>query len=137
MRGSVMKMVLAACAAALLVACAHGKTADFPMAVAEPAEAAQVYVIRSNELYGWGLTVDVTLSGAAIAHLRTGEHIRFMVPAGLYQIGIGEYGVSTALEKGRNYYFLISVDDTPSGFEIERIDAGRGEEWLTKTRRLP
>jgi hypothetical protein len=131
-----MKMLLAACAAAILAACAHGKTADFPLAVVEPAEAAQVYVIRSSELFGWGLSVEATLNGAAIARLRTGEHIRFMVPAGLYQIGIGASGMSVALEKGRNYYFLISVSDTPSGFEIERIDAGRGEEWLTKTRRL-
>jgi hypothetical protein len=131
-----MKMLLAACAAAMLFACAHGKTADFPVGVAEPAEAAQVYVIRNNQLYGWGLTLDATLNGAVIAHLREGEHIRFLVPPGIYQIGIRQSGISAALEKGRNYYFLISVEETPSGFEIERIDAGRGEEWLTKTRRL-
>lgn len=137
MRGSVMKKVLAACAAALLVACAHGKTSNFPPVAAEPAEAAQVYVIRSSELFGWGLTVGVTLNGAVIAHLRSGEYIRFLVPSGLHRIGIGESVVVAALEKGRNYYFLISVDDTPSGFEIERIDTARGEEWLTKTRPLP
>lgn len=132
-----MKLLLAACAAAMLIACAHGKTANFPTSVANPAEAAQVYVIRDNRLYGWGLTVEATLNGAAIAHLRAGEHIRFLVPPGLHQIGIRESGLSAALEKGRNYFFLISVDNTPSGFEIERIDTGRGEEWLTKTRRLP
>ncbi len=121
----------------MLIACAHGKTANFPTSVANPAEAAQVYVIRDNRLYGWGLTVEATLNGAAIAHLRAGEHIRFLVPPGLHQIGIRESGLSAALEKGRNYFFLISVDNTPSGFEIERIDTGRGEEWLTKTRRLP
>lgn len=132
-----MKLLLAACAAAMLIACAHGKTANFPTSVANPAEAAQVYVIRDNRLYGWGLTVEATLNGAAIAHLRAGEHIRFLVPPGLHQIGIRESGLSAALEKGRNYFFLISVDNTPSGFEIERIDTSRGEEWLTKTRRLP
>lgn len=132
-----MKLLIAACAAALLIACAHGRTADFPRFAADPAEAAQVYVIRNNHLYGWGLTVEATLNGAAIAHLRAGEHIRFLVPPGLYQIGIRQSDISTALEKGRNYYFLISVDDTPSGFEIERIDTANGEEWLTKTRPLP
>ncbi|MCU0560183.1 MAG: DUF2846 domain-containing protein [Desulfobacterales bacterium] len=132
-----MKPLIAACAAALLIACAHGKTADFPRFAADPAEAAQVYIIRNNQLFGWGLTVEATLNGAAIARLRSGEHIRFLVPPGLYQIGISESIVSVALEKGRNYYFLISVDDTPSGFEIERIDTARGEEWLMKTRPLP
>ena len=132
-----MKLLLAAGAAAMLLACTHGKTADFPTGVARPAEAAQVYVIRDDRPYGWGLTVDATLDGTAIAHLKAGEHIRFLLPPGLHQIGIRNSGLSAAFEKGRNYYFLISVNDTPSGFEIERIDTGRGEEWLTKTRRLP
>ncbi|MFO7707751.1 MAG: hypothetical protein R6V84_06235 [Desulfobacterales bacterium] len=131
-----MKQLLAACLAAMLIACTHGKTQNFPIAAIEPAEAAQVYVIRNNNLFDWGLAVEATLNGVAIAHLRAGEHIRFLVPPGLHQIGIRESGVGAALEQGRNYYFLISVADTPNGFEIERIDTGRGEEWLTKTRRL-
>ncbi len=131
-----MKRLLAVWSAALLIACAHGKTPEFPAGAIEPADAAQVYVIRSNELFGFGLSVGVNLNDATIAHLRAGEHIRFVVPPGLHRIGIRTSGVSAALDRGRTYYFLISVDDSPAGFEIERLDGGRGEEWLTKTRRL-
>jgi len=117
-----MKNLLAAlCAAALLAACAHGKTAVFP-AAADPANAAQVYVIRNNNLFGWGLSVTVTLNGAAIAHLQAGEHIALRLPPGLYSVGITESN--------------SSADYTPTGFEIESIAAGRGEEWLSKTKLL-
>ena len=130
-----MKNLLALCAAALLAACAHGKTADFP-AAADRADAAQVYVIRNNNLFGWGLSVTVTLNEVAIAHLQAGEHIALRLPPGLYSVGITESSTSAAFEKGRHYYFLVSADYTPTGFEIESITAGRGEEWLSKTKLL-
>jgi len=130
-----MKNLLALCAAALLVACAHGKTTDFP-ATADPANAAQVYVIRNNNLFGWGLSVTVTLNEVTIAHLQAGEHIALRLPPGLYSVGITESRTSAAFEKGRRYYFLVSADYTPTGFEIESVAAGRGEEWLSKTKLL-
>ena len=130
-----MKNLLALCAAVLLAACAHGKTADFP-AAADRADAAQVYVIRNNNLFGWGLSVTVTLNAVAIAHLQAGEHIALRLPPGLYSVGITESSTSAAFEKGRHYYFLVSADYTPTGFEIESLAAGRGEEWLSKTKLL-
>jgi hypothetical protein len=130
-----MKNLLTLCAAALLAACAHGKTADFP-AAADRTDAAQVYVIRNNNLFGWGLSVTVTLNEVAIAHLQAGEHIALRLPPGLYSVGITESSISAAFEKGRHYYFLVSADYTPTGFEIESITAGRGEEWLSKTKLL-
>ena len=131
-----MKNLLALVAAVLLAACAHGKTADFP-AAADRADAAQVYVIRNNNLFGWGLSVTVTLNEVAIAHLQAGEHIALSLPPGLYSVGITESSTSAAFEKGRHYYFLVSADYTPTGFEIESLAAGRGEEWLSKTKLLP
>jgi hypothetical protein len=131
-----MKNLLALCAAALLAACAHGKTADFP-AAADPADVAQVYVIRNNNLFGWGLSVTVTLNEVAIAHLQAGEHIALRLPPGLYRLGITESSISAAFEKGHKYYFLVSAEYTSTGFEIESIAAGRGEEWLSKTKLLP
>ncbi len=130
-----MKNLLALCAAALLAACAHGKTADFP-AAADPADVAQVYVIRNNNLFGWGLSVTVTLNEVAIAHLQAGEHIALRLPPGLYRLGITESSISAAFEKGHKYYFLVSAEYTSTGFEIESIAAGRGEEWLSKTKLL-
>jgi len=128
-----MKNLLALCAAALLAACAHGKTADFP-AAADPADAA--HVIRNNNLFGWGFSVAVTLNGTVIARLQAGEHIALRLRPGLYSVGITESSISAAFEKGRKYYYLVTADYTPTGFEIESIAAGRGEEWLSKTKLL-
>jgi len=130
-----MKNLLALCAAALLAACAHGKTADFP-AAADPADAAHVYVLRNNNLFGWGFSVAVTLNGTVIARLQAGEHIALRLRPGLYSVGITESSISAAFEKGRKYYYLVTADYTPTGFEIESIAAGRGEEWLSKTKLL-
>jgi hypothetical protein len=130
-----MKNLLGLCVAALLAACAHGKTADFP-AAADPADAAQVYIIRNNNLFGWGFSVPVTLNGAAIAHLQAGEYIILRLPPGLYSVGITESSISAAFERGRTYYFLVSADYTPTGFEIESIAPRRGEKWLSKTKLL-
>ena len=62
----------------LLAACAHGKTEQFPAAV-DAADAPEIFIIRNNNLYGWGFSLDVTLDEAVIARLRSGEYISFLV----------------------------------------------------------
>jgi hypothetical protein len=119
-----------------LAACSHGRTAHFPQA-ADPAQAAEVFVIRDNTLLGWGLSVKVLLDEEVIAHLRAGEHLSFQIAPGIYRIGITESTITAAFESGRAYYYLIGTDDSPSGFRIERLDAGRGRAWVSKTTALP
>ena len=116
----------------LLTACAHGKTENFP-AVVDTADAAEIFVIRNNNLFGWGFSQDVTLDGAVIAHLRSGEHITFLIESGFHTVGISKKQVSVPCASGQKYYFLISVNYTELGFEIERISNPKGEHWISKT----
>jgi hypothetical protein len=117
----------------MTVACSHGRTASFPTA-ADPDQMGQVVVIRNDNLFGWGISVNVTFNDVVIARLRTGEHVTFPAAPGLHTVGVAERGISVAVERHRRYYFLISAEDTPSGFEIERLDPGRGEQWVAKTK---
>lgn len=130
-----MKKAWVTAAAMLIAACSHGLAPSLPPA-ADPANSAQVWVVRNNNLFGWGLSVNVLLDGAVIAHLRAGDHVAIRVTPGLHRIGITDSGMNVALEKGGRYYFLVSTDTSPSGFEIERLDVGRGEDWVAKTTRL-
>jgi hypothetical protein len=117
----------------LAVACSHGRTASFPSA-ANPDMMGEVTVVRNDNLFGWGLSVKVTFNEVVIARLRAGEHVTFPAAPGLHTVGVAERGISVAVERHRRYYFLISPEDSPAGFEIERLDPGRGEEWVAKTK---
>ena len=117
----------------LVTACSHGRTTSFPTA-ADPDALGQVVVIRNDNLFGWGLSVKVTFNDVVVARLRAGEHVTFPAAPGLHTVGVAERGISVAVERHRRYYFLISAEDTPAGFEIERLDPGRGEEWVAKTK---
>jgi hypothetical protein len=116
-----------------LLSCAHGKTANFPT-LDDPAANAQVYVIRDNNLMGWGFSLKVALDDSIIARLRSGEYISFYVKPGFHSLGISEPTLTVPLEKGKKYYFLISADYTSFGFELDRISDNQGEYWLERTK---
>jgi hypothetical protein len=128
-----MKRFAILLAVVLAVACSHGRTPQFP-AAADPAGAGQVFVVRNDNLFDWWLSVKVSYNDVVIARLRAGEHVAFRVPPGLHTVGVADRGISVAVEPNRRYYFLISTEDSPAGFEIERLDPGRGEEWVAKTK---
>ena len=117
----------------LLLSCAHGKTDHF-QTVANTADAAQVYVIRDNNLVGWGFSLKVTLDESIIARLRSGEYVSFYVEPGFHSLGVSEPTLSVPFAKGEKYYFLIGADYSKFGFEIQRIGNEKGERWLTKTK---
>jgi len=131
-----MKRALLVLSVFLAAACSHGRTPNFPSA-ADPAGAGRVAVVRNDNLFGWWLSVKVTLDDAVIARIRSGEHVVFQVPPGLHTVGVADRGISVAVEKDRTYYFLISAEDSPAGFEIERLDPRRGEDWVSRTRPAP
>ena len=117
----------------LLLSCAHGKTDHFPT-VADTADAAHVYVIRDNNLMGWGFSLKVALNKSIIARLRSGEYVSFYVKPGFHSLGISEPTLTVPFAKGEKYYFLIGADYSQFGFEIQRIGIEKGERWLTKTK---
>jgi hypothetical protein len=131
-----MKRAAVLLSAFLMIACSHGVTPNLPSGM-DPADAGYVAVIRNNNLFGWGLSVKVTLDDRVLAHIRAGEHVTFYVTPGLHTVGVADRGISIPVERNQKYYFLISTDASQAGFEIERLGSGRGEEWLSKTRPTP
>ncbi|MCP4622551.1 MAG: hypothetical protein GY850_03360 [bacterium] len=121
--------------ALLILSCAHGKTGSFPT-LDNPAANARVYVIRDNNLVGWGFSLKVVLDGSVIAGLRSGEYITFYVEPGFHSLGVSEPTVTVPFEKENTYYFLISADYTIFGFELHRISDLQAERWLAKTKPL-
>jgi hypothetical protein len=119
--------------ALLLLSCAHGKTDRFPTA-ADTANAAHVYIIRDNNLVGWGFSLKVALDDAIIARLRSGEYVSFYVKPGFHSVGISEPTLTVPFAKGEKYYFLIGADYSRFGFEIQRIGNEKGKQWLAKTK---
>jgi hypothetical protein len=101
-----------------------------------PAGAGQMAVVRNDNLFDWWVSVKVTFDDRVIGHIRAGEHMVFQAPPGLHTIGVADRGISVAVEGNRKYYFLISADTSQAGFEIERLDSRRGEEWVSKTKPL-
>jgi hypothetical protein len=127
------KIITLTALAVLLISCAHGKTDHFPT-VSDTSDAAKVFVIRDNNLVGWGFSLKVALDEFIIARLRSGEHVSFYVKPGFHSLGVSEPTLTVPFAKGRQYYFLIAADYSQFGFEIQRLGDEKGERWLTKTR---
>ncbi|CAB1067852.1 hypothetical protein D1AOALGA4SA_150 [Olavius algarvensis Delta 1 endosymbiont] len=121
--------------AATLLSCAHGKTDTFPT-LENPADNAQVFVMRDNNFMGWGFSLKVALDDSIIARLRSGERINFNVKPGFHSLGVSEPTLTVPFEKGHTYYFLISADYTRFGFELHRISDQQAQQWLSKTKPL-
>jgi hypothetical protein len=119
----------------LLLSCAHGKTDSFPT-LEDPADNARVFVIRDNNLMGWGFSLKVALDDKIIARLRSGEYVAFYVKPGFHSLGVSEPSVTVPFDKGKKYYFLISADYTSFGFDLQRISDQQAEYWLAKTKPL-
>ena len=127
------KLIFLSLAAILTLSCAHGKTEHFPK-VENPSEAAEVFVIRDNNLLGWGMSLKVALDDYIIARLRSGEYVSFYVHPGFHSLGISEPTLTVPFEKGRTYHFLISADYTKFGFDIQRIGTQQADMWLSRTK---
>jgi hypothetical protein len=116
-----------------LFACSHGKTHHFP-SIEDSADAAEVFIIRNNNLFGWGFSLKVLFDDAVIARLRAGEYISFYVMPDFHTVGISKSSITVPFSAGQKYYFLISADYTQFGFEIDRISTLKGENWIAKTK---
>jgi len=117
----------------LLLSCTHGKTDHFPT-VLDTTDAAEVFVIRDNNLVGWGFSLKVALDESIIARLRSGEYVSFYVKPGFHSLGVSEPTLTVPFAKGEKYYFLIGADYSRFGFEIHRIGKEKGERWLAKAK---
>ena len=127
------KNLILAAFAVLIIACAHGKTEQFP-AVENQSEAAEVFVIRDNNFMGWGMSLKVALDDSIIARLRSGEYVTFYVQPGFHSLGVSKPTMTVPFEKGQTYHFLISAEYTKFGFDIRRIGGQQADMWISKTK---
>lgn len=121
--------------ALVTIACTHGKTENFPD-LEQSAETAEIFIIRNNNLLGWGFSVKVYYDEMLIANLRAGEHLSFFVRPGFHSVGTSDTQITVPINAGQKHYFLISANYTQMGFEISRISKEKGENWLNKTKPL-
>ena len=119
----------------VIAACAHGKTEYFPDA-GQTEDAAEVFIIRNNNLLGMGFSLKVQFDENVIARLRAGEHISFFTEPGFHSVGTSDTTIKVPFAAGQKYYFLISAQYSQFGFEIERISSLKGENWVAKTKQL-
>ena len=127
------KLIVLSLAASLALSCAHGKTEHFPK-VENRSEAAEIFVIRDNNLLGLGMSLKVALDDAIIARLRSGEYVSFYVEPGFHSLGVTEPTLTVPFEKGRTYHFLISADYTKFGFDMRRLGTQQADIWLSRTK---
>ena len=129
------KNVLLLVLALILFSCAHGKTDSFPQ-TGSSTESAEVVVIRSDELVGWGFSQKLILDGNVIAGLRAGEYVTFFVTPGFHTLGVGEDSITMPFRQGQTHYFLIRVSYSSFGFDFSRIDKQRAAYWMARAKPL-
>jgi hypothetical protein len=115
--------------------CDHGTTEYFPD-TGQTEDAAEVFIIRNNNLLGMGYSLKVQFDENVIARLRAGEHVSFFIEPGFHSVGTSDATITVPFATGQKYYFLISAQYSQFGFEIERISSLKGESWVAKTKQL-
>ena len=127
------KLIILSIGVMLIISCAHGKTEHYPV-VENQSEAAEVFVIRDNNLLGWGTSLKVALNDSIIARLRSGEYVAFYLNPGFHSLGVTKPTITVPFEKGHTYHFLISADYTKFGFDMRQIGTQQADMWLSKTK---
>lgn len=133
---AIMKKYLILVSLAFVIfACAHGKTEHFPQAP-QTRDAAEIIIIRNNNLLGMGISIKVYFNEKVIARLRAGEHVSFLIEPGLHSVGTSDTKITVPCGAGQKYYFLLSAQYSQFGFEIERISSNKGKDWVAKTKQI-
>ncbi len=78
--------------------------------------------------------MNVVLDGNVIARLQSGEYVTFYINSGIHAIGTPETTITVPLGAGRKHYFLIEVDASKFGFDIEQINEKEAQSWIAKSR---
>ncbi len=122
----------------LLIGCAHGLIGELPV-IANPDEAAEVYIIRGHNFFGSAASAYVLLDKEYILAIRIDEHTKFLAPPGEHMIGFKFRGnpamrIPVEFKPQRKYYYGIKI-----GFGSVTLWPINEEEaipWLQKTKYL-
>jgi len=131
-----MKRATFALLTLLLAGCtAHGRIGALPEIV-QPADAAEIVVIREWRFMAAARTLSVTVDGAAVYGMETNEHVIIRVAPGYHVVGIGAPGLNEGTAgvqavPQQRYYFRAE-----SGFFgplLQPIGAEAGQALMAKT----
>lgn len=126
-----MQIRLAFMISALIIfSCVH-QDLQLPEPFSSTSNASQVYIIRENRFFGFGIPLTVMFDDAIICRLQEGEYVTFGVEPGIHTLGLSHATATMPFEAKQNYYFLVSTSDDKFGFEIERVDDERGAYFVS------
>ena len=114
----------------ILLSCAH-RELQLPEHTFSATKASQVFIIRESRFFGFGLALTVMFDDAVICNLQAGEYVTFSVKPGFHTLGLSESTLMVPFATKRNYYFLIKTSPNKFGFEIERINDGIGNYFIS------
>lgn len=123
----------------LCVSCAPPSyiTKSFPREQGE--NLSKVWVIRSYNPTGVGLSVEVLIDKKPIAYLNIGEYIEFSLRPEVHTLGVavggmGEYEKQINFEPGKEYYFLTGPGAT--AFDYYQLTKEKGQERLKRMKKI-
>jgi hypothetical protein len=127
--------------ALLLGGCAHGALG--PLLPVDPAQAAEIAVIRTTRFVGCATPLPVTVDGHDAYGLACGEHVILTVPSGERIIGVknwrwfvtDENTIALTVASGGRYYLRLDVSGL-GGPALSRITEETGRALIEKTTRL-
>jgi hypothetical protein len=127
--------------ALLFIGCAHGMLGPLP--AVDPAQAAEIVVIRPSGFVGCGAPLSVTVDGRDAYGLACGEHVVLTVHEGERIIGVkhrtwfvsDENTTAFNVAASRRYYLRLDTSGM-GGPVLNRITEETGRALVAKTTRL-
>ncbi|MEJ2364442.1 MAG: hypothetical protein P8075_06415 [Deltaproteobacteria bacterium] len=121
-----MKSLLVLVSAILIMGCASGPLTRLPT-IEDEKRSGEVTLIRTSNFIGVAVSYIITLNGAEIFGIRSGQYTKFKLNEGEYEIGVkcfGGSGSTWRLDSIRfnatsnsNSYFLVSPNYSCAGIK--------------------
>jgi hypothetical protein len=128
----------------LLAGCTtHGLIGALPT-IPNPTDAAEIVVIREWRFIGGGANLEITLDGAPVYGISTGEHVSLRVAPGYHVVGVfpkgpwkNESTVNVQAAPQQRYYFRIETSNPLApDFILQPVGAEVGQALMAKTTRI-
>jgi hypothetical protein len=101
----------------------------------DPANAAEIFIIRTRSIVGAGLGIGVQIDGYKIASLSVGHHLRIQLDSGQHAVGTMSGSITLDFAPNSTYYFLVGIG-VGNEQTIERLDASDASKWLAGSKEV-
>ena len=111
MENNRMKSLLVLVSAILIAGCASGPLTRLPT-IEDEKRSGEVTVIRTSNFIGVAVSYIITLNGAEIFGIRSGQYTKFKLNKGEYEIGVKCFGGSDATWKLDSIRFSVTSNSS-------------------------